>query len=151
MEGAAWPGLRFSEFAKGKGKDMNNNNLQIMRDGYENFAKGNIPAVLEIFDPKIEWTEAKGFPYAGTYRGPKEIGEQVFMKLATEWDGFRVTPAEFIDGGERIVVLGKYSGTYKDTGKSFQADFAHVWTLRDGKPVKFVQYTDTALVQEALH
>ena len=59
-------------------------------------------------------------------------------------------PSEFIDGGDNVVVLGKYSGTYKATGKSFQADFAHVWTIRDGKAVKFVQYTDTALVQKAL-
>jgi len=129
---------------------MGDNNLQLMRQGYGYFAEGNIPAVLEIFDPDIEWTEAEGFPYGGTYRGPKAISEQVFMKLGTEWDGFTVKPIEFIDAGERIVVLGQYSGTFKETGKSFKAEFAHVWTIRDGKAVKFVQYADTALVQEAL-
>jgi ketosteroid isomerase-like protein len=130
---------------------MSGNNLDLLREGYSNFAKGNIPAVLAVFDSNIEWTEAKGFPYGGTYRGPDSVTEQVFTKLATEWDGYTVKAHEFIDAGEKIVVLGKYSGTYKETGKSFEADFAHVWTLRDGKAVKFVQYTDTALVQEALH
>jgi len=122
-----------------------------MREGYGNFAKGNIPAVLAIFDSDIEWTEAAGFPYGGTYRGPDEINREVFMKLGTEWDGFSVKAREFLDAGEKIVVLGQYSGTYKATGKSFEADFAHVWTVRGGKAVKFVQYTDTALVQEALY
>jgi ketosteroid isomerase-like protein len=129
---------------------MSNSNLAVLREGYQNFAKGNIPAVLEVFEPDIEWTEAEGFPYGGTYKGPNDVMENVFMKLGTEWDGFSVAPDEFIDAGDKIVVLGKYSGTYKETGRSFEADFAHVWTLKDGKATKFVQYTDTALVQKAL-
>lgn len=129
---------------------MSSNNLDLLREGYRNLAKGDIPALLAVFDPDIEWTAAKGFPYAGTYRGPDEVTKQIFMKLGTEWNGFSVEPHEFIDAGEKIVVLGTYSGTYKATGKSFKADFAHVWTVRDGKAVKFVQYTDTALIQEAL-
>ena len=55
-----------------------------------------------------------------------------------------------IVGGDTIVVLGKYSGTYKKTNKSFQADFAHVWKLREGKAVRFVQYVDTLVVQRAV-
>ena len=49
-----------------------------------------------------------------------------------------------------IVVLGKYSGAYKATGKSFQADFAHVWNIREGKAIRFVQHVDTLLVHRAL-
>jgi hypothetical protein len=59
-------------------------------------------------------------------------------------------PAEFIDAGDTIVALGKYSGKYKASGKSFEAQFAHVWRLRDGKAVRFTQYTDTLKVREAL-
>lgn len=49
----------------------------------------------------------------------------VIMRLGTEWDTFAAVPSEFIDGGDTIVVPGQYSGTYKATGKSFTADFAH--------------------------
>jgi ketosteroid isomerase-like protein len=129
---------------------MSSKNLEILRKGYGDFAAGNIPSVLAIFDPKIEWTEADGFPYGGTYIGPDAVLKNVFMKLGTEWDGYTVKPVEFIDAGERVVVLGQYSGSYKATGKSFKADFAHVWALRDGKAVKFMQYADTALIQKAL-
>ena len=59
-------------------------------------------------------------------------------------------PDEFIDGGDTIVALGKYSGTYKRTGKSFQANFAHVWKMSDGKAISFVQYVDTLVVHRAL-
>jgi len=126
------------------------NNLQILQTCYGAFAKGDIPTVLSAFDSKIEWTEAEGSPYGGTFVGPDQVKEQVFMKLGTEWDGYTAVPTEYIDSGDKVVVLGKYSGTYKATGASFEADFAHVWTMKDGKAVRFVQYTDTVLVQKAL-
>ena len=125
-------------------------NVETLKQGYDFFAKGDIPSVLNLFDPKIEWTEAAGFPYAGTFVGHEAVVNNVFMKLGTEWDGFKVVPHDFIDSGDRVVAMGKYSGTNKATGKSFEADFAHVWTMRDGIAVKFYQYADTALVQEAL-
>jgi ketosteroid isomerase-like protein len=106
--------------------------------------------MLAGLDPAIEWTEAEGVPLAGTYHGPEAVMTEVLMRLATEWVDFQTAPEEFIDGGDAIVVLGRYSGTYKITGKSFQAQFAHVWRIRDEKAIRYVQYTDTALVQGAL-
>ena len=126
------------------------NNVDLIRDAYEAFAKGDVGTVLGLLSPEISWTEAEGFPYGGTYVGPQAVLEKVFMRLGTEWEGYAAVPHEFIDGGDSVVALGKYSGTYKATGKSFQADFAHVWKMKDGKAVKFVQYVDTALVQRAL-
>ncbi len=126
------------------------NNVNLIKNLYQAFAAGDIPAVLQSFDENIEWTEAEGFPYGGTYRGGEAILDNVFMKLATEWNDFKAEPDEFLDAGERIVALGNYSGSYKATVKSMNVPFAHVWTLRDGKIVKFVQYTDTLKVSEAL-
>ena len=126
------------------------NNLETIQNAYAAFAKGDVPSVLQLMDADIEWTEAEGFPYGGTYHGQQAIVENVFMKLATEWNGYCVEPEEFLNAGDRIVALGNYSGTYKATGKSMKVPFAHVWTLRDGKLVKFVQYTDTLKVSEAL-
>ena len=125
-------------------------NVNAVQGAYEAFARGDVPAVLGFLDANIAWTEAEGFPYGGTYNGPNAVLEGVFMRLGTEWDGFTVVPDEFIDGGDTVVVLGHYSGTYKATGKSFQTNFAHVWKIGGGKAVKFVQYTDTLIIQRAL-
>ena len=125
-------------------------NLKSVQDVYHAFAKGDIMAVLGFLRSEIEWTEAEGFPYGGTYNGPKAVLEGVFMRLGSEWNGFAAVPDEFIDAGDTVVALGKYSGTYKKTGKSFQANFAHVWKIRDGKAITFVQYVDTLLVHRAL-
>ena len=125
-------------------------NLDSVRGVYDAFAKGDVPAVLGFLSPDVKWTEAEGFPYGGTYVGPQAVLEGVFMRLGAEWEGFAAVPDEFIDGGDSVVALGQYSGTYKATGKSFRAHFAHVWEVREGKAVRFTQYVDTLLVQRAL-
>ena len=126
------------------------NNLDKIKSVYAAFAKGDIPSVLGTMSADIDWTEADGFPYGGTYHGPKAVLESVFMRLGSEWHGFAAIPHEFVDGGDTIVALGKYSGTYKATNKSFEADFAHVWKLSEGKAVRFVQYVDTLIVNRAV-
>ncbi len=122
----------------------------IIQGLYNAFATGDIPGLLGTFDANIEWTEAEGFPYGGTYVGANAIVENVFMKLGSEWENFSAVPSQFVEGGEMVVALGTYSGKYVATGKSMSVPFAHVWTLSDGKIVKFVQYTDTLKVAEAL-
>ena len=125
-------------------------NADIIKGMYEAFATGDVPSVLAAFDANFSWTEAAGFPYGGTYIGPMAVLENVFMKLGSEWDGFAAVPHEFVTEGATVVALGEYSGTYKATGKSFKAPFAHVWKLRDGKATSFQQHTDTAVHQRPL-
>ncbi len=126
------------------------NNTEIIKSAYQAFATGDIPAVLGAFDQNISWTDMEGFPTGGTYIGAEAILNGVFMRLGTEWNDFRAVPDEFLDAGETVVALGNYFGTYKASGKSMHVPFAHVWSLRNGKVVKFVQYTDTLKVSEVL-
>jgi hypothetical protein len=128
----------------------NRSNLEIVKGIYDAFGRGDIPAVLAVLAPDIEWTEAKGFPTGGTYHGPQAVVESVFKRLGKEWRSFKSSPDEFLAADDAVAVLGTYSGTYKATGKSFQAPFAHVWWLQNGKAIRFRQYTDTLLVNEAV-
>ena len=126
-------------------------NSDIIKGLYDAFAKGDVPGVLAVMDPMINWTEAEGFIYGGTYIGPDAILENVFMKFATEWEGFSAVPGHFVDDGDNTVVaLGTYSGKYLKTGKSISVPFAHVWTLRDGRIVRFDQHTDTLVMARVL-
>lgn len=120
-------------------------NLDLVQRVYDAFAAGDIASVLAALSPTIEWTEAEGGPYGGVSIGPEAVLANVFMKIGGEWDGFAAVPHEFVDGGSTIVALGEYSGTYRATGKSFKAPFAHVWKLEDGKATSFHQHTDTAV------
>lgn len=125
-------------------------NLDSVKKVYQAFAAGDIFGVLGFLSSEIDWTEAEGFPLGGTYHGPKAVLEGVFMRLGSDWNGFAAVPDEFIDAGDIVIALGKYSGAYKATGKSFQANFAHVWRVKDGKAIRFTQYVDTLLVHRAL-
>jgi ketosteroid isomerase-like protein len=120
-------------------------NRKLVQRVYEAFAIGDIPSVLGFLAADVRWTEAAGGPYGGVSIGPEAVLNDVFMKLGGEWDGYAAVPREFIADGATVVVLGEYSGTYKATGKSFKAPFAHVWKLKDGKATSFEQYTDTAI------
>jgi uncharacterized protein len=125
-------------------------NSEIIRGLYDAFATGDVPGVLGVLDGDIRWTEAEGFPYGGTYVGPDAVLANVFARLGSEWDGFTAVPHTFVAEGDSVVALGDYGGTYKATGRRFSAPFAHAWTLRGGKVVRFQQYTDTALAQAAV-
>jgi ketosteroid isomerase-like protein len=117
----------------------------VVRGLYDAFGRGDIPAVLGQFDPAIEWREADNFLYAdrNPYVGPAAVAEGVFMRIVSDVDGFTVVPQRFTDGGETVVVEGRYRGTIKATGAPIDAQFVHVWGLAGGKIATFQQYTDT--------
>jgi hypothetical protein len=123
---------------------------ETIRDLYARFERGDVPGVLAALAPDVQWTEAEGFPHGGTYVGRDAVLSNVFLTLAAEWQVFTVTPREFVAGTDIVVALGEYRGTCRASGHSFQAPFAHVWRLRDGRVAAFCQHTDTALVQRAV-
>jgi len=126
-------------------------NLETIRSLYAAIAAGDVPTVLGVLAPDIEWREADNFIYAkgNPYVGPTAVLQGVFLRLATEWDGFAAQPQQFFDAGETVIVTGRYTGAFKATGKKLDAQFAHHWTLEDGKVIRFQQYTDTLQVAQA--
>jgi uncharacterized protein len=124
------------------------------KETLENFygavAKGDVAMMLDLLDEDVEWTEAAGFPLAGTYCGPQAVLGGVFARLGSEWDGYKAEPSQFVAEGDDVVSLGTYSGACKATGKSFSARFAHAVTVKDGKIVRFEQVVDSAEVNKAL-
>ena len=129
---------------------MSQENVALIQGLYAAFKAGDVPDVLARMSPDIVWNEAENFPYAdgNPYWGPEAILTGVFARLGTEWDGFAAIPDEFLDAGDTVVVLGRYHGTYKATGRALDAQLVHVWRVADGKAVGFQQYTDT--LQSAL-
>jgi ketosteroid isomerase-like protein len=125
--------------------------VDIVRGFYDALGRGDVTTVLSLFDAQIEWTEAERFPYyGGTWHGPQAVVDNLLVPLSRDWDGFSATAREFVAGGDRVVALGSYSGTYKQTGRSFTAAFAHVWAVRNDKLARFAMHTDTAKVLEAV-
>lgn len=125
-------------------------NKEIIRRLYESFASGDITAVTATFHDEITWTEADGFPLAGTYVGPQAVVENVFMRLGEFSDHWGVVVDRLVADGDTVVVDGKYTWNHKKSGEPCEARMAHVWTLADGKVTAFLQHVDTARVRELI-
>lgn len=131
---------------------MSVENVKVVKAMYDAFAKGEIPAVVAALDAQVEWWEAENFIYddGNPYIGPDAVLKGVFMRIATEWEGFAVSPKKVLDAGDIVIGHGYYSGTYNKNGKQARAQFAHFFTFSDGKVVKFQQYTDTAQFKQVI-
>jgi len=131
---------------------MSAENVAVVRGIYEAFGAGNVPAVLGAMSPDIVWNEAENFPYAdrNPYVGPQAVLEGVFGRVLADWDGFQVAPDEILDAGDTIVMLGRYLGTCRATGKPQRPQIVHVWRVKNGKATQFQQYADTLHVARAM-
>lgn len=131
---------------------MSQSNVDVVRSAYDAFAAGDVPAVLAVMDPRIEWNEAENFPYAdgNPYVGPSAVAEGIFARIGEEWEYWSLAIDDLLDAGENVVALGRYQAKHAETGSELDAQFAHVWWLRNGKVTRFQQYVDTAQVLGAI-
>jgi len=118
---------------------------------YDAFAAGDVPTFAGLLHPEIVWNEAENYPYADNnpYVGSDAVLEGVIGRVVTEWGGFAATPEHMISQGNRVAVMGRYTGTFMATGTPMDAQFVHVWTIEDGQAVAFQQYTDTWQARQA--
>ena len=128
-------------------------NVSILNDFYDAFGRGDIDAMLKAFDPKIEWQEAESHPYQPSGKpwiGGDAVLQNLFMRIGQEWDGFAIAAKTFYDVGDAVIVEGRYTGTFKATGKSLDAQCCVIWKIQNGKLTSFQQYLDTAQLKDVM-
>ena len=119
----------------------------IVRSFYDKLGAGEAPGALGLMAPDIEWITMWHYKIDG--RGPEAVAEGLFKPLIAEWSSFALVPTEFITEGDTVVSLGDFTGVHGATGKSSEARYAHVWTVKDGKITRFRQYIDTLAIARA--
>ena len=126
-------------------------NLEIIKSTYEGkTSEENGENLAKYVAEDIAWTEANGFPYAGTYIGLESIMKNVFGRLGSEWINYKFTPEDYIAEDDKVVAYGTYSGTYKKTNKYFETRVAHLWKLKDKKIISFEQFVDSQPVNNSM-
>ena len=126
-------------------------NVEVIQSVYSEFATGNIEGVTANFSSNIEWNEAENYIYADNnpYIGADAIIQGVFGRVGGEWNGFSASPQSIMPvGTNHVLATGRYKGEYKATGKSLDAQFAHLWKVEEGEVTGFQQYTDTKQAAE---
>ena len=121
----------------------------IVRSFYACLAAGDAGGALGLMAPDIEWNTMWHYKVDGL--GPQKVAEGLLMPLMREWSSFQLQPSEYLADGQSVVSLGRFKGVHGASGKSVDAAYAHVWTVRDGKVQRFRQFIDTLAVAEARH
>lgn len=118
-------------------------NVQIVKDGYAAFGRGDIQGLLALFAEDIEWiSPGEGLPLAGTYHGHAAVAG-FFQKLAQTVEFLSFEPREFVAQGDRVLVIGRDKGKVKTTNRTFEGDWVMAFTVRNGKVTNFQEYVDT--------
>lgn len=126
------------------------NNVQIVQDCYNKFGEGDVAGILGNCAEDIAWNtpELENATFGGKRSGHMEVGE-FFSRMNAEEQVIKFEPKEFIAQGDRVVALGTYGATVRATGRSYETDWVHVFTVRDGKITNFDEFFDSAAATRA--
>jgi len=121
-----------------------------LRQGYEAYGRGDLDAAAEAWHDDIRWegTNSTRIPGGGVREGTDAV-KQSLVELVQSFDDFAVSPDEFIEQDDTVVVLGHSEGTVRG-GDRIKVPFVHIFRFRDGKAERVQVLTDTAVVAEAL-
>ncbi|MBE9158608.1 nuclear transport factor 2 family protein [Nodosilinea sp. LEGE 06152] len=126
------------------------NTVDVIRELYRAFRDRDYDAFLSITTPDLEWIQNEGFPGGATYRGAAEVIEGVFKANSNSWAGFAYQIEEFLEAGDFIIVVGRYTGKNTVSGKPLNAAAAHIYDLRDGKVCRFRMFADTKTIWDSM-
>lgn len=119
-------------------------NTEIVQNTYSAVGRNDIPAVLDLLTEDVEWIlqGPSAIPFAGPRHGKQEVAE-FFSLVAQHVEFEQFEPREFVAQGDTVVVLGYERNVIKATGKRFDQEWAHVYTLRKKLITTFRAFEDT--------
>lgn len=119
-------------------------NVAVVRAWYAAASKRDGVGMAAVMDPQIEFRGAEGLAQGESYVGLKNVMQGMMPATFKHFRDFNIEPAVFHDAGGEVIVEGRYRGHAKVSGEAFDAQFAHCWSLRDGRITHLHQYTNTA-------
>jgi uncharacterized protein len=124
--------------------------VAVVRRAYEQFKGGDIPSLLDSLTEEVDWRlpEIEGVSFSGGRRGRESVGG-FFSQLADSQETVSFEPREFVAQGDKVVALGTYRWRVKKNGREYGGDWAHVFTVRDGKIAGFHEFMDSAAARAA--
>jgi ketosteroid isomerase-like protein len=127
-------------------------NIRIVKDFYHALSNGDSVHARSLLTPEIEWTEpaSEAFPFGGRHYGVEAVFKEVIDVIHDGIRDFEIKPKKLFAVGDMVIVLGHSTGRGRVTDIKLDAATAHLWTLAEGKPVKFQAFHDLLDWQVAL-
>lgn len=125
-------------------------NVEIVQGIYAAFARRDIPAIVAMLSPEVEWGEPSNpfNPAGGTRRGHAGFLEWIEIGRRSE-EILVLEPRKILVDEDSVAVVGFMRCRAISTGKEYESDFVHVVTLEAGKVTRFLEFFDTYAAGEA--
>ena len=127
-------------------------NKAFVQSLYAAFGRGDIPFILSHADASIDWNSndsAAVVPWGGARRGRREV-QTFFDTLADKLEFEIFDPRRFAADGGLVFVQGRTVAKVKATGRRFEIQWVHLFTIADGRVKRFEEFYDTAGITPAL-
>ena len=131
-------------------RSVSQENVEIVRRGYERWLATGGELFLGNAHPDFVWDMStfRDWPERQTYPGA-EGARQFMAEWGDAWEDWELEVEDYVDAGERVVVIVRQHGRSKASGVSVDMHFAQVWTIRDGQQVRMQMYASTKEALEA--
>ena len=122
-------------------------NVEIVRSHFEAYLSGDNESALAAYDPEVEF-DATLRPEGQVYRGLEGVAEA--MRVWTgAWEDWKVDVEDVIDAGDRVLMIVSESGRGKGSGIEIDQKVFVVFTMRDGRIVRWKGFLDKNQALEA--
>ena len=126
-------------------------NLKMIQEGYAAFLRGDVPRVLDDLADDVVWHSPYGagshVPASGERHGKAAVAD--WFKVLAETSTFTTYDVrDYLAGGDKVVALGHIAFTAMN-GAKYDSDFAHIFTIKNGKITRFLDFNDSAQMNAA--
>jgi ketosteroid isomerase-like protein len=128
---------------------MSQENVEIIRRGFEAAAEGDLGVWFQMADPDIRVRPRPAEPDAADeYRGLDGLMDYV-VNWYSQWDEYESEPVGIIDAGGHVLVVVRERGRVQSTGMEVEEEFSHSFVVREGKVTEWRMYDSHAEALEA--
>ena len=128
----------------------------VIHDVYAAFGRGDVPGLLALLADDVDWSDRADTPGADlvpmfrNLRSPAAVGEQYFGGFASTCELHEFEPRIFAAEGPDVFVLLHIAYTVTATGRRFDSDEIHHFTVNaDGKVTRYRPHLDSAALIHA--
>jgi ketosteroid isomerase-like protein len=127
---------------------MSQENVEIVRSFYDQWTRDDSPPI-ELMDPEIEYVNPAGAVEPGTRHGLDAFTKAV-EKVFEGWEAWQMKPEQFESVGDQVAVVVRYRARGRGSGVEVEGRESALWTLRDGKVVRYAWFHEPGDALEAL-
>ena len=120
---------------------MSQENVEIVRRRFEAFNRGDLPAMLALTDPDVEWWDRADDPWGATHHRGRDACMKHLAEISEDAE-LHIEALDYIDAGDLVVVPVRLVGRGRASGVPFDEKEVHVFRLRDGLVIETREYRD---------